>query len=84
MQLDLLSPDEQDKVRSKRERNKLAAQKCRIKRREQVQQIQVKYSEYLDAIKTLQAELTRLEEEDEVLQRLLENQLGQLHWQVCS
>lgn len=57
----------------KREKNKLAAEKCRIKRREQVQQIRIEYDEYLEANEALEAELASLKEQKEMLQNLLEN-----------
>ncbi len=73
LQVDLLSPGERDKVLHKREKNKLAAEKCRVKRREKVQQIRFEYDECLEANEALEAELAKLKEEKELLQNLLEN-----------
>ncbi len=73
LQVDLLAPGDRDKVLHKREKNKLAAEKCRVKRREKVQQIRIEYDEYLEANEALEADLARLKEEKEMLQNLLEN-----------
>lgn len=57
---------------TKREKNKVAAEKCRVKRREKVQQIRAEYDDYLEANESLEAEIQRLEEEKQLLQELLE------------
>lgn len=72
-QLQYLSPDERDKVLHKREKNKVAAEKCRVKRREKVQQVRVEYEECLEANESLQSEIRRLREEEEKLEHLLKH-----------
>ena len=69
----MLSPNERDKVLCKRERNKLAAEKCRVKRREKVQQTKAEYEHYLEANELLEAEIRKLTEEKVMLQELLHN-----------
>ncbi len=66
-----MNPDERDKVLQKREKNKVAAEKCRVKRREQVQGIRVEYEEYLVANETLEANIANLQEEKDKLELLL-------------
>ena len=72
-QLDMLSPDERDKVLHKREKNKVAAEKCRVKRREKVQQTRAEYEDYLEANESLEVEIRKLMEEKAMLQELLDN-----------
>lgn len=69
----MLSPDERDKVLQKREKNKLAAEKCRVKRREQIQHIRIEYDDYLEANEALEKEIKRLKEERDQLEKLLED-----------
>ena len=69
----MLPPDQRDRVIQKREKNKVAAEKCRIKRREHTQEIRVQYEEYLEANEELEGQIRELREEQRVLQELLEN-----------
>ena len=69
----MLSPDERGKVLNKREKNKVAAEKCRVKRREKVQQTRAEYEDYLEANESLEAEIRKLMEEKAMLQELLDN-----------
>ena len=71
LQVDLLSPDDRDKVLQKREKNKVAAEKCRIKRREKVQQTRAEYDDYLEINENLDAEVRRLKEERQMLEEAL-------------
>ena len=57
----------------KREKNKVAAEKCRVKRREKMHQVRVEYEECLETNEALQAEIRRLREEEEKLHRLLKH-----------
>ena len=69
----MLSPDEREKVLHKREKNKLAAEKCRVKRRESVQRIRSEYDEVLEESEALEAEIKKLKEDRDMLQELLNN-----------
>ena len=69
----MLSPDERHKVVNKREKNKVAAEKCRVKRRQKVQQTRAEYDEYLEANEALEAEIQQLRELKEQLEEVLEN-----------
>ena len=69
----MLSPDEREKVLSKREKNKIAAEKCRVKRRENVQRVRAEYDEYLEANEALESQIQRAKEEVQRLQELLDN-----------
>ena len=71
IQLQLLNPDERDKVLSKREKNKVAAEKCRVKRREKMQHVRVEYEEYLVANESLERDIQDLQDEKDELERLL-------------
>ena len=82
LQLDLLSPDQRDRVIQKREKNKVAAEKCRVKRREKVQQIRAEYEDYLEANEELESQIRQLREEYHTLQEVLENHACVL--QPCS
>lgn len=73
IQVELLAPGEREKVLHKREKNKLAAEKCRVKRREKVQKIRIEYDDLLEANEALEAELAKLNEEKEMIQNLLDN-----------
>ena len=73
IQVEMLSPDERDKVLSKREKNKIAAEKCRVKRRENVQRVRAEYDEYLEANEALESQIQRAKEEVQRLQELLDN-----------
>ena len=57
----------------KREKNKVAAEKCRVKRREKVQQIRAEYDEFLEANEELESKIRQLKEEYCTLQDILEN-----------
>ena len=71
IQVDLLSPDDRDKVLQKREKNKVAAEKCRVKRRMKVQQTRAEYDDYLEANENLDTEIRRLKEERQMLEEAL-------------
>ena len=73
LQIDMLSPDQRDRVIQKREKNKVAAEKCRVKRRDKVQEIRGQYEDYLEANEELESQIRQLREEQRVLQELLEN-----------
>lgn len=71
-QVDLLNPDERSKVLQKREKNKVAAEKCRIKRREKVEQTRAEYYDCQEANESLEAQIKQLQEEKQMLQKLLD------------
>lgn len=73
LQLELLSPDQRDRVVQKREKNKVAAEKCRVKRRERSLEIRAQYEDYLETNEELESQIRKLREEQRVLQELLEN-----------
>lgn len=77
----MLSPDDRDKVLQKREKNKVAAEKCRIKRRLKVQQTRAEYEDFLEANENLDAEIRRLKEERQMLEDALKGHkcLLQIH-----
>ena len=72
-QVELLAPDEKEKVLQKREKNKAAAERCRIKRRENVQKTRTEYEDYLEANETLESDIQTLKEEVKMLQDILNN-----------
>lgn len=78
----MLSPDDRDKVLQKREKNKVAAEKCRIKRRDKVQQTRGEYDNYLDANESLEAEIRHLKEEQEMLEDILKGHTCTLKLQI--
>lgn len=69
----MLNPDERDKVLQKREKNKVAAEKCRIKRREKMHHVRIEYEEYLESNETLESEIRKLQEERDHLEHLLKH-----------
>lgn len=69
----MLSPDERDKVVHKREKNKVAAEKCRIKRRDKMQHVRIEYEEYLETNESLEKEMKQLQEERDQLEQLLQS-----------
>lgn len=71
--METLSPDQRDRILQKREKNKVAAEKCRIKRRERNHEIRMQYEEYLVANEELESQIKKLREEHRVLQELLDN-----------
>lgn len=71
MQVDFLAPDERDKVLQKREKNKAAAERCRVKRRENVEKTRADYDDNLELNESLQADILQLKEERKMLQELL-------------
>ena len=73
LQLETLSPDQRDRIIQKREKNKVAAEKCRVKRREKNHDIRMEYEEYLVANEELESQIRKLREEYRVLQELLDN-----------
>ncbi len=82
VQVDMLSPDDRDKVLQKREKNKVAAEKCRVKRRDKVQQTRVEYDDYLEANEELDAEVRRLKEERQMLEDVLKGHTCTLNMQI--
>jgi hypothetical protein len=73
MQVETLSPDQRDRILQKREKNKVAAEKCRIKRREKNYDIRIQYEECLVANEELESQIRKLKEEYGVLQELLDS-----------
>ena len=73
MQVETLSPDQRDRVLQKREKNKVAAEKCRIKRREKNHDIRLQYEEHLVANEDLESQIRKLREEYRVLQELFDS-----------
>jgi hypothetical protein len=73
IQVDMLNPDERDKVLQKREKNKVAAEKCRVKRREKMHNVRIEYEEYLESNEALQSEVKKLQEERDRLDQLLKH-----------
>ncbi len=69
--MELLNPDERGKILQKREKNKVAAEKCRVKRREKIQGVRVEYEEYLVANEGLESDISELQEEKDRLEQLL-------------
>ena len=69
----MLDPEEREKVLQKREKNKVAAEKCRIKRREKTLQTRAEYEDYLETNENLEAEVQRLKELQQALQDLLDS-----------
>lgn len=82
LQVELLSPDDRDKVLQKREKNKVAAEKCRIKRRDKVQQTRAEYNNFLEANETLEAEIRHLKEERQMLEDVLKGHVCTLKHQI--
>ncbi|KAM9294340.1 protein c-Fos [Gastrophryne carolinensis] len=66
-----LSPEEEEKRRVRRERNKMAAAKCRNRRRELTDTLQAETDELEDQKSALQAEITSLLKEKEKLEFIL-------------
>ena len=74
-----MSPDDRDKVLQKREKNKVAAEKCRVKRRQKVHQTRSEYEDYLEINESLDAEVRRLKEEKQMLEEALSEHKCSLH-----
>ncbi len=55
----------------KREKNKAAAERCRVKRRENIQKTRAEYDEHLELNEALQADIHHLRDEFTMLQELL-------------
>ncbi|XP_062981679.1 fos-related antigen 2 isoform X1 [Elgaria multicarinata webbii] len=66
-----LSPEEEEKRRIRRERNKLAAAKCRNRRRELTEKLQAETDELEEEKSVLQKEIADLEKEKEKLKFML-------------
>ena len=66
----------------KREKNKKAAEKCRVKRKEESIKVRQEYDEYLDANESLQSEIRKLAQEKEKLETILKehNCVGAKVW----
>lgn len=71
LQAELLCPAEKQKLLLKREKNKKAAEKCRVKRKEESIKVRQEYDEYLDATESLQSEIRKLAQEKERLETIL-------------
>ncbi|XP_075047865.1 protein c-Fos [Mixophyes fleayi] len=69
--LEQLSPDEEEKRRVRRERNKMAAAKCRNRRRELTDTLQAETDDLEDDKAALQAEIAALLKEKEKLEFIL-------------
>ncbi|KAM9201228.1 fos-related antigen 2 isoform 1-T1 [Dugong dugon] len=67
----LLSPEEEEKRRIRRERNKLAAAKCRNRRRELTEKLQAETEELEEEKSGLQKEIAELQKEKEKLEFML-------------
>ena len=82
MQAELLCPSEKQKLLMKREKNKKAAEKCRVKRKEESIKVRQEYDEYLDANESLQSEIRKLAQEKERLETILKehNCVGAKVW----
>ncbi|XP_015194330.2 fos-related antigen 1a [Lepisosteus oculatus] len=74
-----LSPEELERRRVRRERNKLAAAKCRNRRRELTETLQTETDELESAKSRLQKEIAELEKEKEKLELVLE-----AHRPICK
>lgn len=66
-----LSPEEEEKRRIRRERNKLAAAKCRNRRRELTEKLQAETEELEEEKSGLQKEIAELQKEKEKLEFML-------------
>ena len=75
----MLSPDERDRVIAKREKNKAAAEKCRVKRKEKVQGVRTEYDNCVEEREALEAEVRKLREEYQNVRKLFEG-----HQCVCN
>lgn len=73
LQAELLCPSEKQKLLLKREKNKKAAEKCRVKRKEESMKIRQEYEEYLEANETLQSEIRKMANEKERLETILKD-----------
>lgn len=51
----------------------MAAEKCRVKRREKMQGVRIEYEEYLVANESLEADIEKLQEERDRLEQLLKS-----------
>ncbi|XP_041929584.1 fos-related antigen 1a isoform X2 [Alosa sapidissima] len=74
-----LSPEEQERRRIRRERNKMAAAKCRNRRRELTDTLQSETDELEDEKSRLQKEIANLQKEKEKLELVLE-----AHRPICK
>ncbi|NP_001302669.1 fos-related antigen 2 [Sus scrofa] len=74
-----LSPEEEEKRRIRRERNKLAAAKCRNRRRELTEKLQAETEELEEEKSELQKEIAELQKEKEKLEFMLV-----AHGSVCK
>ncbi|KAB5571286.1 hypothetical protein PHYPO_G00223250 [Pangasianodon hypophthalmus] len=74
-----LSPEENERRRIRRERNKLAAAKCRTRRRELTDSLQNETDQLEDKKSSLQKEIAELQKEKEKLELVLE-----AHRPICK
>ncbi|XP_072102030.1 fos-related antigen 1-like isoform X2 [Mobula birostris] len=74
-----LSPEEEERKRLRRERNKLAAAKCRNRRRELTDWLQAETDQLEDKKSSLQKEIAELQKEKERLEFVLE-----AHQPICK
>ncbi|XP_062380427.1 fos-related antigen 1a isoform X2 [Sardina pilchardus] len=74
-----LSPEEQERRRVRRERNKMAAAKCRNRRRELTDTLQTETDQLEDDKSRLQKEIANLQKEKEKLELVLE-----AHRPICK
>ena len=75
----LLDPEEEEKRRVRRERNKLAAARCRKRRVDQIDTLQRDVEEWEERKRLLQEEIVSLQQQREEFQFIL-----QAHKRVCS
>ncbi|XP_078393817.1 fos-related antigen 1-like [Cetorhinus maximus] len=74
-----VSPEEEERKKLRRERNKLAAAKCRNRRRELTERLQVETDQLEDVKSGLQKEISDLQKEKERLELILE-----AHHPICK
>lgn len=75
----MLNPDERERVIAKREKNKTAAEKCRVKRKEKVQRVRSEYEDCVEENEALEAEVRKLREEYQIVRELFDS-----HKCVCT
>ena len=79
MEEGLLDPEEEEKRRVRRERNKLAAARCRKRRVDQIDTLQSQVEEWEERKRLLQEEIVSLQQQREEFQFILS-----AHKRVCS
>jgi len=69
--IEQLSPEEEEKRRLRRERNKIAAWKCRQRRKEHMQQLTEESESVMESNSSLETEITALKAQKEQLEKML-------------